>query len=73
MPLGVAAARAFGVLKPAPGGVERVAYGDVRVLGMRVVDGNLAAWHLEIDAHDELAAEPVLHSCQYPPAPHRLD
>lgn len=56
MQLDVTAAHAQGVLEPAPRRGERLSNGDADVLAVLVVDGDLAAGHLEVDAHDELAA-----------------
>jgi len=54
--LDVTAAHPDRVLEPAPRGGEGLAHGDGHIIVMLMVDGDLAAGHLQINAHHELAA-----------------
>ena len=56
MQLDFTAAQPDRVLEPAPRGGEGLAHGDGHISVMLMVDGDLAAGHLQINAHHELAA-----------------
>ncbi len=60
MLLHVAALAARVVLELAPGGVERVAQGDLRVLVAFLIRHNLRARHLDVEAHVVFVAVPLV-------------